>query len=356
MLKVFISASSLKRLCLNEMSLPTKEQSSWFVLLTKQDVIYIDKDICQEWNCDDPLFMFSQSYQITLKEAPLDYNADLEKNPQDILKHPHDAFLLDIDKTKADAIQSQYGVVCQSTKDLSCCVVSEKGCHFDLNKGEIIHTWSELFADIERVPANSIIIIDRYIFGYERKYKSGYWDGVSNIKQILSSALPNNVNCDFHVLVIFDARSSTDRYFDLDAVAKELEDYKINVLKRPYPIDIELFSVSSKNLQYDETHNRRILSNYYIVKADHLLKAFRKDGSAITTQTLNLDYSFSAGLRDRSDLPQKGINYLVSKLKELFSSACDDILNGEEHSAEYIYYINGQRDTLGHLKNRLILN
>ena len=355
MFRVCISASSLERLCLNEMSLPPKEQSSWFVLLTKQNVIYLDKDICQDWSCDDPLFMFSQSYEITLKEASIDYNADLDTNPQDILHHPHDAFLLDIDKAKADTIQSQYGVVCQSTRDLSYCAISEKGCHFTLNKGENVHTWSEFFADKEKVPANSLIIVDRYIFGYESKYRSGYRDGVNNIKQILSSALPNHASCDFHVLVIFDARSSTDRNFDLDAVAKELEDFKVNVLKRPYPIDLELFSVSSKNPLYDETHNRRIISNYYIVTADHLLKAFRRDGSAIATQKLNLDYSFSDGLRDRSDLPQKGIDYLVARLKDLFSSACDDIINGEAHSAEYVYYINGQQDTLGHLKNRLIL-
>lgn len=355
MFKVFISASSLERLCIDEMSLPSKEQSSWFVLLTKQDVIYLDKDICRDWNCEDPLFMFSQSYEISFKEATEDFNKDLAANPQNILKHPHDAFLLDLDQTKTDAIQSQYGVVCQSTKDLSCCIVSETGCHFSLNKDEVAHTWSELFADKERVPANSLIIIDRYIFGYEGNYRSGYRDGVNNIKKILSSALPNNVNCDFHVLVLFDAKSSTDRYFNLDTVAKELEDYRVNVLKRPYPIYIELFSVSSKNLQYDETHNRRIISNYYVVTADHLLKAFRRDGSAITTQKLSLDYSFSEGLRDRSDLPQKGIDYMVSKLKALFSSACADIINGEIHSCEYAYYINGQQDTLAHLKNRLIL-
>lgn len=355
MFKVFISASSLEKLCIDEMSLPSKEQSSWFILLTKQNVIYLDKDICHDWSCEDPLFTFSQSYEISLKEAPVDYNVGFDANPQNALNHPHDAFLLDIDQTKADAIQSQYGVVCQSTKNLSYCAVSEKGCHFSLNKGENTHTWSELFADKERVPANALIIVDRYLFGYEGKLRSSYRDGVNNIKQILSNALPDNVNCDFHVLVIFDANSSTDLNFDIDSVAKELEAYKVNALKRPYPVEIELFSVSSKNLQYGETHNRRILSNYYIVSADHLLKVFRSDGSSITTQNLNLDYSFSEGLRDRSDMPQKRIDYLVDKLKSLFSSACADIINGEAHSSEYIYYINGRLDTLGHLKNRLIL-
>ena len=337
------------------MSLPSKEQSSWFILLTKQDVIYLDKDICKDWNCDDPLFMFSQSYEISFREATKDYNKELAANPQSILKHPHDAFLLDVDESMADAIQNQFGVLCQSTKDLSHCPVSQKGCHFSLNKGETTHSWSELFAEKERIPANSIIIVDRYLFGFEGKLRSGYLDGVNNIKQILKSALPDNVTCDFHVLVVFDASSSKDNYFDLDVVAKDLENFKVNVLNKPYPVEIELFSVSSKNLQYGETHNRRILSNYYIVTADHLLKVFKRDGSAITTQNLNLDYSFSEGLRDRSDMPQKRINYLVAKLKELFSSACDDIINGEEYSSEYIYYINGHQDTLGHLKNRLIL-
>ena len=108
MLKVFISASSLEKLCVDEMSLSPKEQSSWFILLTKQNVIYLDKDICQDRGCDDPLFMFSQSYGITLKEASADYNIDLEANPQDILNHPHDAFLLDIDQAKAEDIQESF--------------------------------------------------------------------------------------------------------------------------------------------------------------------------------------------------------------------------------------------------------
>lgn len=356
MFRVFISASSLERLCLNEMSLPPKEQSNWFVLLTKQSVIYLDKDIGHDWNCDDPLFLFSQSYQITLKDAPSDYKADFEKNPQDILKHPHDAFLLDIDKTKAEAIQSQYGVVCQSTKDLSYCAVSEKGCHFSLNKGEKTHSWADLFADKENIPANSIIIVDRYIFGFDVKTRSGYLDGVNNIKQILSNALPNSIGCDFHVLIIFDANKSKDDNFDLAVVASDLEDYKINVLKRPYPIEIELLAISSLCPRYEETHNRRVLSNYYIVSADHLLKVFRRNGEAIVSQNLNLDYSFSEGLRDRSDVPQKRINNLISKLQDLFYSARYAFQNGTSISSEYVYYSNGQLDTVDHLKNRLIIH
>ena len=355
MFRVFISASSLEQLCLDEMTLPLKEQSSWFILLSKQDIIYLDKDICREWNSDDPLFMFSQSYQITLKEAPVNFNADIETNPQGILNHPHDAFLLDIDKTKAEALQSKYGVICQSTNDLSHCALFERGCHFSLTKGERTHTWAELFADKDSIPANSIIIVDRYVFGYQGNLRSGFRDGVNNIKQILLNALPDRIDCDFHVLVIFDADSSPDDNFDIEVVANDLEDYKINVLKKPYPIEIELLSVSSICPRYEETHNRRVLSNYYIVSADHLLKVFRRNGEAMVSQNLNLDYSFSEGLWDRSDMPQKRINNLVSKLQDLFYSARYAIQNGADFSTGYVYYINGQLDSVDHLKNRLIL-
>lgn len=355
MFKVFISASSLERLCLNEMSLPLKDRSNWFVLLSKQDVIYLDKDIDSTWSLDDPLFMFSQSFGITFKEAKSNYNNAAANNPTSFLEHPHDAFLLDLNPEQAEDIKNKFGVMCQSTQDLSYCAIAESGCHFNLVKNGRGHSWNELFADNGNVPSNSLIIVDRYLFGYEGKLCSGYTDGVNNIKQILSTALPQNIECDFNVLIIFDAESSTDHNFDLDAVATDLENYKINVLDRPYNIDIELLSVTSRCPRYEETHNRRVLSNYYIVYAEHLLKAFRQNGESMTTQKLNLDFSYSEGLRDRSDVPQKTIDNLVSKLQELFYSARYSIQNNTNISGEYTYYFNGQLDTVDHLRNRLIL-
>lgn len=355
MFKVFISASSLERLCLNEMSLPLKERSNWFVLLSKQNVIYLDKDIYSTWTLDDPLFMFSQSFGITFKEAESNYNDVAANNPTSFLEHPHDAFLLDLNPEQAEDIKNKFGVMCQSTQDLSKCPIAESGCHFNLVKNCRGHSWSELFADSSKIPSNSLIIVDRYLFGYEGRLHSGYVDGVNNIKQILSAALPQNISCDFNVLIIFDAESSTDHNFDLDAVASELEYYKTNDLRRPYNIDIELLSVTSQCPRYEETHNRRVLSNYYIVYAEHLLKAFKQYGESMTTQKLNLDLSYSEGLRDRSDVPQKAIDNLVSKLQELFYSARYAIQNNTAICGEYTYYINGQLDKADHLKNRLLL-
>ena len=134
MFKVFISASSLERLCLNEMSLPLKERSNWFVLLSKQNVIYLDKDIYSTWTLDDPLFMFSQSFGITFKEAESNYNDVAANNPTSFLEHPHDAFLLDLNPEQAEDIKNKFGVMCQSTQDLSNCPIAESGCHFNLIK------------------------------------------------------------------------------------------------------------------------------------------------------------------------------------------------------------------------------
>ena len=58
MFKVFISASSLERLCRNEMTKNREDQNSWFVILTKQNIIYLDKDVYKELDYDDPLFTY----------------------------------------------------------------------------------------------------------------------------------------------------------------------------------------------------------------------------------------------------------------------------------------------------------
>lgn len=33
-----------------------EDQNSWFVILTKQNIIYLDKDVYKELDYDDPLF------------------------------------------------------------------------------------------------------------------------------------------------------------------------------------------------------------------------------------------------------------------------------------------------------------
>lgn len=60
-------------------------------------------------------------------------------------------------------------------------------------------------------------------------------------------------------------------------------------MKREYDIDIEVFFVSNKNSDLHRIiHNRRILTNTYILEAPYKLAAFKEDGSPQVSQTIQI--------------------------------------------------------------------
>lgn len=353
MFKVFISANSLEKLCIDEMGKDIKEMSSWFLILTKQNVIYLDKSIYDDLDYDDPLFTFSESYQVELKESSVDYNQIITQKPEYVLSEPQGAFLLDVNEDIAGLIQKAFGVICQSTCNLNDCCIAEPEHKMTLFSEETEHSWKELFEDTS-MPSNALVIIDRYIFGYDGKVKSGYRDGIINIEKILSNVLPPVLSCDYHVLILFDEKQSNDKYFDINKIGLILEDYKKDHLKRPYNIDIELFSVSSKAYNYEDTHNRRIISNYFICSADHLLKAFRKDGRAVCNQDIRLEYSYSYGLKDKSDPAVKTINYLLNQISDMRKDGIKETESNGDNASEYSAMSDNTTIAIRDLKNRLI--
>ena len=108
MFRVFISAASLEKLCLEEMSKDQNKQNSWFLLLSKQNIIYLDKNIYDEWEYNDALFTFSESYQIEFQHSKMDYNTLAKESPETLLAEPQGAFLLDVDKETEKYIQKKY--------------------------------------------------------------------------------------------------------------------------------------------------------------------------------------------------------------------------------------------------------
>lgn len=318
MFRIFVSASSLERICLDEMGKESKEQSPWFLLLSKQNVIYIDEDIYSKLDGDDPLSIFSYSYYIEYKKSDIDYNSIVKDNPKVVLQHPQGVLLLDIDKDTAELIQKDYGVVCQSTLDLSNCLLATSENKISLCTGDQQYSWKDLFNKRNDIPSNSLVFIDRYIFAYEGVTHCGYKEGITNIKCILANILPDKLLCDYHVLILFDDNLSNDRNYTIEKVWKELDEYKNKVLKRPYNIVFELFSVTSKCEGYADTHNRKIISNYFIVSAEHYLRAFAGDGVAVGTQDIRVEYTYSNGLLN-SQSAVKSISHLlmqISKMKD----------------------------------------
>ena len=106
-----------------------------------------------------------------------------------------------------------------------------------------------------------MIFIDRYLFSDD---SNGILtqDGLDNVYEILNKALPEKLGVDFHVLLIFDATAMGKNPLTFEELSLKLEQLRKRI-RRPFDIIIEAISINHSDFNYDETHNRRILSNYH---------------------------------------------------------------------------------------------
>lgn len=338
-MNIFISSSSLRELCIKEGCKDSSEQLEWFWVISQQNKIFLDESVPDELDQDDPLFIFSLNYGSDFEKSPNNYN---NPNISDniFLDGSQSAYLLDTNIDIAKNIQRKYGVICQSTRDLSICPLVEQAKLWSLDTEEKNHSWKELFQSDTKVPSNALIIIDRYLFSYDGD--SSFVDGINNIKQILSSVVPRTLECPYQVLILFD-ETKNDRNFSIEYFREELCNFVEEELDCSFPIEIELLSINKDCNNYGDTHNRRILMNYAVVSTDHLLKAFRSDGrSVICDQDIKIEYLYSGGLYDRSDASDKKARKLLKGIRALAN---------DRHSK---YYSILSTHATQHVTNRLI--
>ena len=349
MFKIFMSSKSLERLCLAEMSKDKGDQSDWFLVLSKQKIIYLDKDVYNEWDDGDPLFIFSKSYVVDLKKSEIGFECMVNPSCESFPFEPQGAYLLDVSEDTANSIQNDYGIICQSTNDLTKCPLSGGERSFRLRKDERGRSWKELISNDPPLPSNAIIIIDRYLFGYDKSDKVGFYDAISNIKNIMRCVLPMQLKTDYHIIILYDEGNS-DKYYNIDTLARELEEYK-NTLKRPYNIVIQFMSIPKGSMGYYEgTHDRMIISNYFIVSATKHIKAFR-GRQATATQVVRCEYAYSAGLRNVSDPPMKTIETTLSIIHNMIEDGVED---GEQQGFVYDT-TKGVKQNISEVVNRLVV-
>ena len=150
-------------------------------------------------------------------------------------------------------------------------------------------------------------------------------------------------------MVIFD-RDSIDPLYNFDTIAKRLNDIA-QAFDKPYEIVMEVLGLTEGKDIYYKFHNRRIVSNYFVVKMDYSLAAFNKtEGTAeqtIIPQTLFTEDS----LNRRSSAPLQSMQQITKALhsfSELLKSPSMD------HNS-YSYAVNGQRkERCLTITNRLI--
>lgn len=225
-------------------------------------------------------------------------------------------FILDVDTETARKISSTYGVICHSFNELpETCPIFQEGINKYVKKGDTGKTWKDLLLSKYEYPSNSLIFMDRYLFMPEDDPHHIHNDGIKNVCEVLKMVLPKSLRKEaYHILFIFDQekpKSGEDINFvyrknriKFEDISKDLKKIKDELEKeKKYKIVIEVIALNSINKHcralHGETHNRMILSDYFIIKADHSLKPFRGDLS-LYTQSLSFDWAATKGIiRDK---------------------------------------------------------
>lgn len=308
-----------------------KKQSEIMITLYNNDMFLDD---------ENPINIFMKSYGVSI-EPNNDY---IEKIPQDhnsVLNNPCGAFILDIDQITAKQIELDYGVICQSTMNIDDnCLRYSKEITSEVQ--EETHNWNSFLQSIKVSPTNTLVVNDRYLFANDDNINK---NGIHNATKIIDAILPLNFKAEYHILFVFDSLK-LKQGITFTNIANWLNKAIRGI--RTYPIRLELLSVKGNCYLYENTHNRRIVSNYSVVRTEHKFNAFNESRS-LCSQTLNCDMLYSKGINDDSDCPAKPHSKTLSDLKSI-------VIYGKSHAASgYEYACNGNTTlTITDIQNRLL--
>lgn len=335
MLKVYIDVNALSSICLEEMDKAIEEQNKWFRILSVQETIYYISPDGSDINFDEnePLMQFSKATNIAYENATT-YIQDVLTDNSKVLEQPCAAFLLDIDAGVAKKIQKDYGVIFQSvnsldTKDLE---IRED---YSLEDKEVGFNWRDVLEPIKNTPSNSLLIVDRNLFTNDTQSRR---NGIDNIQSILHSILPDNFKGVYQVVIIFELKECPYEY-----IATELNKLK-KTFKKTYPINMNIIGLTRGSKYYADTHNRRIVSNYYWLYADHKLCAFINNSSTVSQYiTINSLYSSLLKKGGRNSASNKEHTKLIKYFTEMLKYLRENVDN-EHIRATYKLTINGNHE------------
>ncbi len=330
MFKVFANKKFLEGVLLD------KTPQNWYDILMSGNVaeVCIPEDLEDEDIDSMGVIDIIGNLQLygTIVKTDTGYINDIPHNSRRVLENPNAVFLLNIEAKDAENIQKNYGVICQSIDAIDDDVLT-KAYEYDLFDGQEGVDWSVYFdKKNHKLPSNALIICDRYIFSANKESdlkerKDALQLGLSNIRSILNSLLPKKHNDEYNVLIVFDS-STFDKSEEIEmnmfnSIVEDLKNYADGNKKvRRYKIRFDLVSIDHNCINYKMLHNRRIISNYFMVRAEYKLRAF-KDNVSTVTQTIFYDGLFSKIVPlspNGPDSPIKSQLQIINCIRELIKS------------------------------------
>ncbi len=337
MFTLYTTEDKLTELCL--------EGRTWYDIIRKQRTIYVcnesDED---EWDVSNEVLinLFREGIEIDVNNKLAE---DIRNDNKNVLELPNPAYILDFPERDADKISQKYGVIFLPTENTPEPVIAEPDWTLDTSDNSKELSWN-YFLDGIKARYNSLVIIDRYFFSSEPG--ETLEDSMFNLKGILNMLLPKNQMHRFTVSIIFDeTKINVKDNIDMKGLIT-----KVNKMKKAFAdrtsFDIELISIDSNCYNYDKTHDRFIVSNYFIVDASHKIKAFRMNKTALVEQNINFNYLYSKGIKesDKSSKPEISQDRVLKAIHGALQTS----------KAEIIHAANGQLSPKGdfQVKNEIL--
>ncbi|MBP6234843.1 MAG: hypothetical protein KA270_00830 [Saprospiraceae bacterium] len=118
-----------------------------------------------------------------------------------------------------------------------------------------------------KIPVNAAIIIDRYAFKYDNVIKK-------NLTEILKHLIPEELEGDFDLCLITDEEESMDFKKLKSLVTKEFKN-----LHKKCSLNLSIFTLF-RNIS---THDRKIITNYYIISSGNSFDYYFNDNITVDT-------------------------------------------------------------------------
>lgn len=324
MFTLYTTEDKLTELCL--------EGGTWYDIIRNQRTIYVCNDSDEEeWDISNEILMNLYRGGVEI-EVDNELAEDIKNDTKSVLELVNPAYILDYSEQEATEISRKYGVIFLPTQNTPEPAIAETGWTLDTSDDSKEQSWDFFLSGI-KTKYNSLVIIDRYFFSSE--YGESLEDSKFNLRSILNILLPKEQMHKFTVSIIFDI-TKADK--EMQELATEVNKIKKTLVGHT-SFDMELISIDSNCYNYDKTHDRFIVSNYFVIDAAHKIKAFRTDKTVLTEQNIHFKYLYSEGIRenDKSSKPE------VSQ-DRILKAVCDAIHTSKR---EMLHAANGQMSQKG---------
>ena len=299
----------------------------WQNIIRNQPKIYICNDSeNEEWDVTNK-FLLALHLSGTSIEVNNERLKEIKEDNSKVLELKNPAYILDFTEEEAKAIEEKYGVIFLPTENTPSPIVAKRGWEIDTTDESKPNTW-EFFLKNNKVRFNSLVIVDRYFFSSQTG--ETFDDSLFNLRSILNALLPNKTMHKFTVSIIFDGSESD---FDFHDLATKVNKIKKRIVGKT-PFTLERISIDSNCYKYEDTHDRFIISNYFVINATHKIKAFNAKQESLCGQKISFEYLYGKGIEkdDISSIPMVSQDRVLNAICESFHTS----------KAEIEYSANGQ--------------